>query len=350
MKNQDVYSIQRIINIFGANIHRDTLAKAERLGQVPKAGRMQTGSLQARRWTIEQLAEIGERFGFVPKLREPQTIAVFSMKGGVLKSTLSLNIARLAALHNMRVCVVGLDTQGDITKTLFNEPEPNEQTDLATVLEQSRRLLGLADVLRDEVSVFDTIVKTDLPTLSLIPETAGLAKLDIELVSRNRREYWLSENIVGPLKEHFDLIVLDCAPSWSQVIGNALVACNMMVSPLETKINHFRNYEDFTTFIATFERTMGQVLKKVFVPTKYQPGRKLSSDIRAWYIQNVPGCTATVIREAVVGEEAMSAGKSLPEYAPTSSAANDMRDLMIEIWSKLPTISKETASADQVAA
>jgi chromosome partitioning protein len=350
MKNLDAYSIQRIINIFGADIHRDTLAKAEKLGQVPLAGRLQTGSLRARRWSIAQLPEIGERFGFVPKLQSPQAIAVFSMKGGVLKTTLSLNIARLAALHNMRVCVVGLDTQGDITKTLFNEPEPNEHEDLAAVLEKSRRLLGLSDVLREEVSIFDTIRPTDLPTLHIIPETAGLARLDIELTPRNRREYWLTENVIDPLKKRFDLIVLDCAPSWSQVIGNALVACDMMVSPLETKINHFRNYEDFTTFIASFERSMGQEIKKVFVPTKYQTGRKLSSDIRAWYIQNVPGCTATVIREAVVGEEAMSAGKSLPEYAPTSSAANDMRDLMIEIWSKLPTISKERPAADQVAA
>lgn len=350
MKNQDAYSIQRIINIFGASIHRDTLAKAERLGQVPTAGRLQTGSLRARRWGIAQLPEIGERFGFIPKFQSPQVISVFSMKGGVLKTTLSLNIARIAALHNMRVCVVGLDTQGDITKTLLSEPEPSEHADLATALEQSRRLLGLADVLREDVSIFDTILPTDLPTLHIIPETAGLARLDIELTPRNRREYWLSENVIEQLKTRFDLIVLDCAPSWSQVIGNALVACDMMVSPLETKINHFRNYEDFTAFVGTFERSMGQELKKMFVPTKYQAGRKLSSDIRAWYMQNVPGCTATVIREAVVGEEAMSAGKSLPEYAPTTSAANDMRDLMIEIWSKLPTVSRDAANADQAAA
>ena len=50
------------------------------------------------------------------------------------------------------------------------------------------------DVLREEVSIFDTFRQTDLPTLQIIPETAGLARLDIELTTRNRREHWLTEN------------------------------------------------------------------------------------------------------------------------------------------------------------
>lgn len=350
MQNQESFSIQKIINVFGADIHRDTLAKAERLGQVPQPQWKQTGSLKARRWTVDQLPAIGERFGFLPKLDGPQAICVFSMKGGVLKTTLSFNIARLAALHNMKVCVVGLDTQGDITKALSPEVE-SEDTDLATVAKEARTEAGLFDVLRGTVSVFDALCDTDLPTLKFIRETPGLAKVDMELVSRPHREWWLKKNIVEPLKTRFDLVVLDCAPSWSTIISNALCSADLLVSPIETKISHFRNLDDFTAFLSDFERAMEvQPIEKVFVPTKYQSGRKLSSEIRSWYVQNIKGCTAGVIREAMVGEEAMTACKSLPEHAPTSAAASEMRDLMLDIFRALPTQATQPKQVAEAAA
>jgi chromosome partitioning protein len=331
------FQIQRIMNIYGTTISRSTFIQAEKTGAIPSPSRKDRGSIKARTWGLGDLPVIGERFGFLRSFARPQALAVFSPKGGVLKTTLSLNIARLAALHNIRTCVVGLDIQGDITKAMNLTPDVDEDADLSTAMSQAPSFLSLIDIFAGRANLEDVVVSVpEIPTLAIIPETAGLAALDVQLMSTPRREYWLLEKVIQPLKERFELIVLDCSPSWSQVITNALVACDAHVCPLETKINHYRNYREFTRFLEEFERTMKLNHTKIFVPTRFNSTRKLSVEIRNWYLQNVPGCTAGTVREGVTGEEAMAMSLSMPEYAPTTVAANEMRDLLREIWSRLP--------------
>ena len=331
------YQVSKVINLFGMEVNRNSIIQAEKAGNIPTSVRQQRGSIRARAWETQDLPAIGERYGFLCRLAAPTAMAVFSTKGGVLKTTLALNIARMAALHNIRTCVIGLDIQGDITKAMGCYPEPDENSDLASAMEQMGEFLSLVDVFHDKAPLERTVLPTpELPTLSLIPETSALAALDVGLTPRPRREYWLRDNVVEPLKEHFDLIVMDCSPSWSQITSNALVACDVLVSPLETKINHFRNYPDFVNFLTEFERVMGLNYEKIAVPTRFVSTRKLCVDIRNWYLANATGCTAGVMRESITGEEAMSLCLSFPEHAPTSVAANEMRDLLREIWSRLP--------------
>ena len=332
-----LFPVQKIVNLFGLDIARNTLLLAEKAGNIPSSTRQSRGSIKARAWELQHLPLIGERYGSLRHFEKSLAIAVFSTKGGVLKTTLSLNIARMAALHNIRTCVVGLDIQGDVTKALGLEVEIDEGSDLETALRSTPSHLSLADVFAGRAKIQDTVLTLpDLPTLSFIPESSSLAALDAGLTLRNRREYWLRETIIQPLKEQFELIVMDCSPSWSQIISNALVACDALVSPLETKINHFRNYPEFRVFLSDFETQMRLKYDHIFVPTRFNSGRRLCCEIRNWYLTNVAGCTTSSIRESVTGEEAMSMCLSLPEFAPTSVAGNEMRDLLSEIWSKLP--------------
>jgi chromosome partitioning protein len=332
-----MYSVQKVINLFGTEVNRNSIIQAEKAGNIPTSTRQQRGSIQARAWETQDLPLIGERYGFLKKLAGPTALAVFSTKGGVLKTTLALNIARMAALHNIRTCVVGLDIQGDITKALGCYPDVDENSDLASAMQQMGGFLSLVDFFHETAPLERVVLPTnELPTLSLIPESSALAALDVGLTPKPRREYWLRDNVIEPLKEKFDLIVMDCSPSWSQITSNALVACDVLVSPLETKINHFRNYPDFVNFLAEFERIMGLSYEKIAVPTRFSSTRKLCVEIRNWYLQNATGCTSGVMRESITGEEAMSLCLSFPEYAPTSVAANEMRDLLREIWSRLP--------------
>lgn len=337
------YSIKKLMNLFGMTIARNALIQAEKAGNIPPPSRRTQGTIKARVWDLEHLPQIGARYGFLGMLGQPTAMAVFSTKGGVLKTTLSLNIARLAALHNIRTCVVGLDIQGDVTKALGFYPEVDEDSDLLSVLNDADKMLSLADFFNGNAPLRDVIVPCgDIPTLSLLPESSGLAALDIGLMSKPRREYWLKDHVIDPLKRDFDLIIMDCSPSWSQITSNAIVACDILVSPLETKINHYRNYPDFQNFLAEFNRTMGIDYKHVAVPTRFNSTRKLCVEIRNWYLANVPGCTSGVMREAITGEEAMSLCLSIPEFAPTSVAANEMRDLIREIWSRMPQAQQAT--------
>jgi cellulose biosynthesis protein BcsQ len=81
-----------------------------------------------------------------------------------------------------------------------------------------------------------------------------------------------------------------------------------------------------------------------YVPTRLAPGRKLSQEIYSWYRDQLPGCAKTAIRESTQGEESVAMRTSIPEYAPTSVAADEMREFMKELWQMIDK-SQETDDA-----
>ncbi len=282
--------------------------------------------------TPDQVQLFGERYGFLKRPSRPLVMAVFITKGGVLKTTLTLNLARLAALHNIRTCVVGLDMQGDVSSALSDADDDETSEDLSAAMSHLDTIRGLGDILHSQTPVLDLVCSTDLPALSYIPETPELVLLNQQIQMRNRREFWLKEYVTEPLKQHFDLILLDCSPNWNHLTTNALVACDALISPLECKIHNFRNLKFFRSFIDELRRDLALSFKHCYVPTKYAANRKLCRDILEWYQRHVPGCTAMPIRESLTSEEACALQLSVVEYAPRSPAALEMRDVLRDIW------------------
>ena len=329
---QENYTVQKIIKLYGLDITRDALYKAENAKIVPAAKRIDG---QRRAWSLEDLPKIGERYGFMKRPPSGVAVAVFTTKGGVLKSTVALNLGRLAALHNIKTCIVGLDMQCDITNALGYQIDLDDVESLEDALSRLGSVYGLADIIDRKVSLDQIIVNTEIPTLSLIPETPDLVSLEREISSRNMRDFWLRDNVVEPLKKKFDLVIIDCSPNWNLLISNALIACDVLISPLECKINNFRNYQAFKTYLDNFKNETNKTFEHVFIPTKYTSTRKLSSEIRAWYLSNVPGCISCVIRESAPCEEAMASHVSLPEYASNSMVADEMRETIHEVWNRI---------------
>ncbi len=285
-------------------------------------------------YQLEHLAEVGALAGFLQKPERPIAASIFVTKGGVLKTTLTLNLARMAALHGLRVCVVGLDMQGDITQALGSEG-PDENESLEEALRTLNSLKGLSELFVGQATLDEIIVQTEIPTLSYIPETPELVALDQSLLSRNRREYWLLENVIEPLKAKFDLILMDCSPNWNRLINNALVASDVLISPIESKINNFRNLRTFRALVAEFRRDMRLNFKHVFVPTRLVASRRLSREIYDWYRSNLDDqtatCTTRSIRESIHGEEATALRLSIPEHSPSNVAAAEIRCLLAEL-------------------
>lgn len=328
------YTVQQLLKIYGSDVNRATILQAEKSGSIPSPSRKQTGSIQRRIWESGDLPAIGERYGFLKKPSSPQCITVFTTKGGVLKTTLALNLARLSALHNIKTCIVGLDLQGDITNASGFNQDVEQIEDMDIAIARINRSTGIDSLFNQETSIYDLVQPLDMPTLCIIPETAGLAMLDKKLHSAYHREYWLRDNVVEPLKKHFDLIVIDCSPNWNLLISNALVACDSLVSPIECRINQFRNLDVFQQLIAQFKFEMKLDFKHLYIPTRFMSTRKLSSEIRTWYLKNIKNIAHSVIREATQGEEATASHLSVPEYASSSILADEMRELMREIWSE----------------
>lgn len=329
-----LFSLKKALSVFG--ISPEELRQRGVLeSSLPAFARSATDNRTLKSWSTQELPVVGELIGFMKRPKEPLAVAVFVTKGGVLKSSLTLNFARMAALHGIRTCVVGLDMQGDVTSALGSDHLPDENASLDDAVAKMNSLRGLPDVYTNEATLDEVIQATDLPTLFYIPETPELVALDQSLVNRNRREYWLRDQVIAPLKKRFDLIIMDCSPNWNRLITNALVACDVLVSPLECKINNFRNLTNFRALIKEFREDLQVHFSQVYVPTRLSPGRRLSQEIYGWYRENLNECLITAIRESVQGEESVALRQSIMEYAPNSPAAEEMRTLLGEMWQNI---------------
>ncbi len=283
-----------------------------------------------KRASFQQILDQAAKTGYLKKPKQAKVITTFVTKGGVLKTSLTLNMARLSALHGLRTLVIGLDMQTDITSALGYSPG-GEADDLQSAMDQVDQTLGLMDYFSGQAGLEDLIQKTDLPTLDFIPETPELVALEQQLNQKVRREYWLKEKVSDPLKNAYDLIFFDCSPNWSQLITNALVACDVLVSPLECKINNFRNFKMFASFVKEFKSDLHLDFDHVFVPTKLNKNRKLSREIFEWYQSQLHNCLSTAFREHNAGEEASALNLSIPEFKPGSEMALEINSLMKEL-------------------
>lgn len=339
----DYISLKKAANIFLGPNHQglDWQALIE-AGQVPTPHSFRRGPLPQKGFSMDQLPLVGERIGQFKRFDRPLAVTVFTTKGGVLKSTLALNLARVAALHNIKTCVVGLDMQGDVTSALGYESDIDEQDNLDSVLQKIEKTRGLMDYFQGQMNLEDLIVPTDLPGAFLIPETAELVALNDALSNLNRREFWIKEKVVRPLLAAFDLVIMDCSPNWNRLTTNALVASDVLISPLECKINNFRNFKVFRQFLKEFAQDMHLDLETIFVPTRYSHNRRLALEIKDWYQKNVPGCTEQGIVESAIGEEATALHLSILEHACTRPIGQDFRRLMDEIHVRLERVAKDS--------
>jgi chromosome partitioning protein len=339
--NGEVFSQEKIARIFGKSISKTNLFLAEEEGSIPRGKRFKSGAISMRGWDFNSLPCIGERWGFMKKFKRPLAMSVFTTKGGVLKTTLTLNLARMAALHNIKTCVVGLDMQGDITTGLGHNSELEESANLQELIQKINETKGLSDIFNRTCRLNDIILGTEIPTLHYIPETPELAALNESLSNINRREYWLKEKVIEPLKENYDLILMDCSPNWNRLITNSLVSSDFLISPLECKINNFRNFKVFRYFLREFKKDMNLGFESLFVPTRYSPSKKLSMEIRSWYINNIPRCMLNGVRESLCSEEASAMKVSLPEHVPTKNVADEMRSMISELWGAIAEMEEE---------
>ncbi|MCC7403767.1 MAG: AAA family ATPase [Bdellovibrionales bacterium] len=330
------YSRAQITKLFSVDEHSlvstQDLMDGEKQKLYPKARRNDQDDRRVLGWASEDLHALGRQFGFLrPASDGPLVYSFFVTKGGVLKTALALNLARMCALHGLRTCVVGLDMQCDITTALGHLSEL-ESDDLEAAVRWMEQTRGLYDVFAGRLEVKQAILETDLPNLFYIPETPELVALEQGLLHRPRREYWLQETVIKPLAQQFEVIVLDCSPNWNQLITNALVASDVLISPLECKINNFRNFKMFRNFITQVRQDLRLNFRQFYIPTRLTTSRRLSRDIFEWYQTNVAECLPLAIKDHTQGEEATAMHLAVPEYAPGTPAALEMNQFLRAIW------------------
>ena len=231
----------------------------------------------------------------------PRILAVANRKGGVGKTTTTVNVATAMAAAGKKVLVIDLDPQGNASTSMG--------------VNKKGRMASSYEVLLGEKRLTDAVVWTEIPNFSLVPSSPDLAGAEVELVDMENREFALKQALRRDAI-NYDYILIDCPPSLSLVTINALVAADAVIVPLQCE---FLALEGVTDLI----RNINQIKKKFnptlalhgVVLTMYDKRNNLSQmvedDVRNFFGKKVYD---TVIPRNVRISEAPSHGKPVLLY------------------------------------
>ena len=326
------YTYTKLSEMFDIKLSSNAFYAYEDKGLIPKAKRVQKGKVTVREWSKEDLPKIGEKFGFLKRPQEPQVISFFTQKGGTGKTPLAFQFSRIAALHNIKVLVIGLDSQETITNILKGSQESDSLPDNLEDLYDD----GLFEVYQKDVSLNEVIQSTDLPTLDFIPENAGLAALENQLNHAKDPLSVMAQMFFEPLKKSgkYDLIVCDCNPSWGRIINSVLAATDLLVSPLKCDASTLNTTKTFFNLLSQFENDLeylGIQIEKMVIPTLVE-NSKLSRQVLSYFETTYSEiCTRNHLKKTVVIDEAQVMQLSVMEHQPKSQPYKDLILVLKEI-------------------
>lgn len=254
----------------------------------------------------------------------PKIVAIANQKGGVGKTTTTINLGAALAEEGHKILVVDLDPQGNASTGLGIELGDRDYTTYELLLE--------------DIELQDVIQRTDVANLSVIPATVDLSSADIELMSNEKRSYLLHDALRQPGIDAFayDFILIDCPPSLNLLTVNAMVAAHSVLIPLQSEFFALEGLSQLMLTIREVRQTANPNLRvEGVLLTMYDARNNLSQQVEADARSNLGDLVFTsVIPRNVRVSEAPSFAKSVLSYDSSSKGAQAYRALAREILKK----------------
>lgn len=245
-------------------------------------------------------------------------IAVANQKGGVGKTTTTINLSACLAEQGQKVLVIDVDPQGNTTSGLGIDKNNTENT--------------VYELMLGEASIDDCIYKSVMGDLDVIPSNVNLAGAEIDLIDIDDREYILKK-IVNSLKEKYDFILLDCPPSLSMLTVNAMTAANTVLVPIQCEYYALEGLSQLIRTINLVKQKLNPELEiEGVVFTMYDARTNLSLQV----VENVKANLKQTVYKTIIPRnirlaEAPSHGLPINLYDSKSAGAESYRLLAEEV-------------------
>ena len=250
-----------------------------------------------------------------------KVISLINQKGGVGKTTTSINLSASLALLNKKVLLIDLDPQCNATTGIgINKGE----------IEKS-----IYNVLNDTSTIEETIVKTKYKNLYVLPANINLAGIDIEL-EHKESNISKSEQLkyhINKIKDQYDYIIIDCPPSLGIITTNALTASDSVIIPVQCEFFALEGITQLLNTIIMTQTRLNPNLKiegvlLTLLDSRTNLGLEVVEEVRKFFKDKVFN---TIIPRLIRLVEAPSHGEPINEYDPTSRAAEAYMNLAKEV-------------------
>ncbi|MFS4415727.1 ParA family protein [Maribacter sp. 2307ULW6-5] len=248
-------------------------------------------------------------------------IAIANQKGGVGKTTTTVNLAASLGVLEKKVLLIDAD------------PQANATSGLGIDVEQVS--LGTYQLLEHTKSAKETIVATTSPNVDLIPSHIDLVAIEIELVDKDKREYMMKQAIAD-LRGEYDYVLIDCAPSLGLLTLNALTAADSVMIPIQCEYFALEGLGKLLNTIKSVQRIHNPELDiEGMLLTMYDSRLRLSNQVVEEVRKHFGDMVFdTIIQRNVRLSEAPSYGQSIIKYDASSKGATNYLNLANEVVKK----------------
>ncbi|BDW93268.1 ParA family protein [Allomuricauda sp. XS_ASV26] len=248
-------------------------------------------------------------------------IAIANQKGGVGKTTTTVNLAASLGVLEKKVLLIDADPQANATSGLGVDVDSVEK--------------GTYQLLEHTMSVEEVTIPTDSPNVDLVPAHIDLVAIEIELVDKDNREYMLKEALKN-LGDKYDFVLIDCAPSLGLLTLNALTAADSVMIPIQCEYFALEGLGKLLNTVKSVQKIHNNDLDiEGMLLTMYDSRLRLSNQV----VEEVKKHFAdmvfdTIIQRNVRLSEAPSYGESIIKYDASSKGASNYLNLANEILKK----------------